>query len=325
MSQSEQAENTNHGGEAPHPSPADHDATAGISHRRALALFVGIIIIWGLNWPIMKIGMADIPPITFAASRMLMGAICFIALTAALGKLRLPARADLPVVFSVGIVQMAGFQILIYLGLMTVDAGRSAMVAYSTPLWVVPFAILVLKETVSAVKLLGMVVGLTGLGLLFAPWALDWTNHGGVIGHGWLLLAAIGWAALILHVRSHRWHASALELMPWQFLVACLIGLPLALWLEADQSINWTAQSIAILAYNGPLATAFCYWASVTVSRALPAATTSLTFLGVPMMGIASAVWLLGEQLSPTDWIGIIAISLGLLLVARADQAKSST
>ena len=296
-----------------------------VSPRTAYVLFIGIIIIWGVNWPIMKIGMQDIPPITFAASRMLMGAICFLALNAALGKLRLPPRQDWPVVLSVGLLQMAGFQILIYLGLTTVDAGRSAMVAYTTPLWVVPAAILILREHVRPLKQAGMVIGLTGLALLFAPWTLDWTDSGVLIGHGWLLTAAIGWAGLMLHIRVHQWQSSPLELMPWQFLVACVIGLPLALWLEAGQSINWTAQSIAILAYNGPLATAFCFWASVTVNRALPASTTSLSFLGVPMMGIASAVWLLNERLSLTDWLGIAAISAGLFIVAQADRRHKTS
>ncbi len=308
----------------PH-NPSSTGKSEIVSPRTAYILFIGIIIIWGVNWPIMKIGMEDIPPITFAASRMLMGAICFLALNAALGKLRLPPRGDWPVVLSVGVLQMAGFQILIYLGLMTVDAGRSAMVAYTTPLWVVPAAILILKEKVRPLKLLGMVVGLSGLALLFAPWTLNWTDSGVLIGHGWLLMAAIGWAGLMLHIRAHQWQSSPLELMPWQFLIACVIGLPLAMWLEADQSINWTVQSVAILAYNGPLATAFCFWASVTVNRALPAATTSLSFLGVPMMGIASAVWLLGERLSLTDWIGIIAISAGLLFVAQADRRQKAT
>ena len=298
---------------------------AVVSPRTAYTLFIGIIIIWGVNWPIMKLGMQDIPPITFAALRMLMGAVCFLALTAMLGKLKIPPKQDWPVIISVGLLKMAGFQILIYLGLTTVDAGRSAMVAYTTPLWVIPAAYLFLREAISPLKAIGMVIGLTGLGLLFAPWTLDWSNQGVLVGHTWLLVAAISWACLMLHIRVHKWHSSPLELMPWQFLVACVIGLPLAMWLEADQSINWTTQSIAILAYNGPLATAFCYWASVTVNRALPAATTSLSFLGVPMMGIASAVWLLGEQLSLTDWVGIAAISIGLLLVVQADRNKKSS
>lgn len=293
-----------------------------VSRQTALILFIGIIVIWGANWPIMKIGIEDIPPITFAASRMVMGATCFFLLNPLIGKMKWPPRADWPIVFSVGLLQMAGFQILIYLGLQYVEPGRSAMVAYTTPLWVVPGAILLLGEQVNRLKLLGLAIGLTGLAALFAPWTMDWSNPDSLIGHGCLLLAAIGWALLILHIRVHQWHASPIELLPWQFLVSCMVGVPMALWLEGSQSINWTAQSIAILAYNGPLATAFCFWASITVNRALPAATTSLSFLGVPVAGVGFSLLLLGEQLTMTDWLGIILISGGLLLVARAERKR---
>ncbi|MBV6633115.1 MAG: DMT family transporter [Alphaproteobacteria bacterium] len=291
-----------------------------VSRQAALLLFVSIMILWGVNWPIMKVGLDGIPPLTFGALRCVMGAACFFALNPLIGRMRLPPRADWPVVFSVGALQIAAFQVFIYLGLEHVPAGRSSMVAYTTPLWVVPGAILLLGEAVNRTKLLGLFVGLAGLAALFTPWALDWSDRSILIGHFWLVLGAVSWAMMLLHVRKHRWESSPLELAPWQFLVASLISVPIALTLEADRSIDWTTQTYVVLAYNGPIATAFCIWAAVTVSRALPASTTSLTFLGVPVVGVMSSALTLGEPLGLFDLAGLALIGGGLLLVARADR-----
>ena len=57
--------------------------------------------------------------------------------------IELPARADLPIVFSIGLVQVAAVMALVQLGLANVPAGRSAILSYTTPLWVVPGAMLI--------------------------------------------------------------------------------------------------------------------------------------------------------------------------------------
>src|SRR3546814_14990154 len=86
-----------------------------------------------------------------------------------------------------------------------------------------------------------------------------------------LLAAAHAWSVAILHIRAHKWDSSPLQLAPWQMLLAVP---PLALlsWLTEDWGgIRWSGETALVLAYNGPLATAFCFWAVVSVTRALPA------------------------------------------------------
>ncbi|MFD1380587.1 hypothetical protein [Fodinicurvata halophila] len=74
-----------------------------------------------------------------------------------------------------------------------------------------------------------------------------------------------------------------------------------------------------VIAYNGPIATGFCYWATITVTRSLPAISTSLGLLGVPMVGVGSSVLLLGERLTPSLLLGLVGIVAGLALVNLAD------
>lgn len=289
--------------------------------RRAYGLLGVVILFWGANWPIMKVGLGYISPLWFGTARVVLGATALFVVLGVLGQLRLPPRRDLPVLFSVGLLQMAGFMVLVNLGLLQVEAGRSAVLAYTTPLWVAPGAVLLLGERLTRFKLLGVAVGLLGLAVLFNPLGFDWADPNVVRGNALLMVSAVGWAAAILHVRAHRWESSPLELAPWQMLVAAPLVAGLALWLEEPAAIRWSGELVVVLAYNGLVATAFCFWAAITVTRALPAISTSLGFLGVPVTGVMLSAATLGEGLSATLVGGLVLIVAGMTLVNLPQSA----
>lgn len=307
-------------------SPATADAAdtkagnAPVRPMVAAGLLALVILIWGANWPIMKVGLQDIPPFLFAASRMVLGSLTLFAVAALAGELRLPDRADWPIVIWVALLQMAGFVTLISIALQIVPAGRSAILSYTTPLWVVPLAVLFLGETVGRMKLLGLLAGLAGVAVLFNPLAVDWGDGRALLGNGLLMLAALAWAVNIVQVRGHRWRGTPLSLAPWQTLIASLILVPLAAALDWGKPIDWSWDLAAIVVYNGQIATAFCFWAMVTVNRALPAVTLSLGTLGTPAVGLILSAWWLGEALTATILAGLGFIAAGLVLVALADR-----
>ena len=287
-----------------------------------MGLLLLIIVLWGANWTVMKVGLTYIPPLTFAAARMIMGAGILAVVAAALGQLRVPSRRDWPIVLSVGLVQMGAFMALTTFALQFVPAGRSAILAYTTPLWVVPIAALVLHERLSLLKKGGFLFGLGGVVVLFNPFAFDWTDRNVLIGNGTLLFSALLWALLIVQIRGHRWEGTPLSLGPWQFAAGACLLIPLALLVEGTRSIQWSSELGWVLFYNGPLATAFCFWAMVTVNRALPAVTTSIAMLGVPAFGVLTATVALGEPVTPTNVLGFLLIGGGLVFVFRADVGK---
>lgn len=290
------------------------------SRPAAYALLALVILLWGVNWPVMKAGLDYLGPLTFAAVRMAMGALIMGAVAGFSGQLRLPAASDWSLVVLIGLLQMAGFMALVTTALQYVPAGRSAILAYTTPLWVTPAALLLLGERLNPWKTLGLAVGLGGVAVLFNPFSFAWHRPEVVLGNGLLLLAALLWAVLIVRIRRHRWQGSPLSLIPWQFLVAAAALLPLALWAEGGQPVRWGWELGVVLLYNGPLATAFCFWAIITVNRALPAITTSLGTLGVPVCGLAASALFLGEPLTPAKTAGLGLVLGGLLLVTLGDR-----
>lgn len=295
---------------------------APTTHRRAYLLLASIILLWGVNWPVMKVGLLYMPPLWFAAVRVLLGGACLFALVAARGRLRLPERRDLPILISVGVLQIALFLGLIHFSLQYVDAGRSAILAYTTPLWITPMAVVLLNEPMTTGRLAGLGLGLGGIGVLFNPATFDYSQTPALIGNGLLLLAALGWAVGIIHVRVHRWVMTPLELMPWQMLIGGILLAALAAWTEDDLPVRWSGTLAAILAYNGLAASAFCYWAFVTVTRSLPATSTAMGALGVPVAGVLFSTLFLAEPLSATIIVGLGLITAGVALVVVGDVRK---
>src|SRR5690606_2956493 len=126
----------------------------------------------------------------------------------------------------------------------------------------------------------------------------------------------------ILHVRAHEWDSSPLQLAPWQMLLAVPPLAALSLLTEDWSGIRWTGAAALVLAYNGPLATAFCFWAVVSVTRALPAITTSLSLLAVPVTGVVASAVFLREPLTTTLLAGLLLILGGTVLVNLGDLRR---
>jgi len=300
--------------------------SAPLTRGQAYGLLALLVLAWGANWPTMKMGLHHITPLWFAVARFWMGSLCLFALLAVQGRLAVPTRRDLPVLLSVGLTQMAVFQPIVNIGLSHVAAGRAAVLVYTTPIWVVPGATLFLGETIGALKWGGVALGLIGIAVLFNPLGLDWTNRDVVIGSFLLMFAAMIWSISVLHIRAHSWHLSPLQLTPWQLLLAAVLVTPLALIFEGDAEPDWSPQLIYALIYNGPVATAFAFWASTSISRALPAVTSSLSFLAVPAMGILLSLLSLGEvpDLSLLGGFGLILGGVVLVNLADWRAARSS-
>ena len=108
-------------------------APGGASRAGAYPLLVALVLVWGANWPIVKIGLHDISPFWLGATRLALGTLCLFALVALRGQLRLPQRRDLLMIADVGLLQMCAFMVLFNVALQYVDAGRAVIVAYTTP------------------------------------------------------------------------------------------------------------------------------------------------------------------------------------------------
>ena len=225
---------------------------------------------------------------------------------------------------SIALLHMVGFGVLAAWGLHLVPTGRSVVLAYTTPLWVVPGAWLFLHERFTARRIVGVIIGLAGLVVLFNPTTFDWTSRGAVLGNGSIVLAAFLWAASILHIRGHRWRSTPLDLVPWEMLLATAIIASLGVAVDGVPSVTWSGRLVALLLYAGIPGTAVAYWATALASRNLPAVTTSLGLLATPVLSVVVATLWLGEPLTLALVAAIVLILGGVAVGANVREEGSA-
>src|SRR5437764_5847086 len=117
------------------------------------------IVLFGLSWPMIKIGLQAASPLWFAAARATLSATTAFLLLAFLGRLKWPPRADWPIVLSVGALQLACFFAFANLGMQSLPAGRSSVLAYTASLWVVPLLLLICEWVGRRALVVGLLDG----------------------------------------------------------------------------------------------------------------------------------------------------------------------
>ncbi|MGE0698519.1 MAG: DMT family transporter [Hyphomicrobiaceae bacterium] len=299
---------------------AHHREPSELGRATSLALLAVIAVSWGLTWPVNKAMLAYTTPIWAVWVRYVVATAALAVLTPALGRLRLPPRHDLPVVLSISLLHMVGFGVLCSIGLQFVGAGRSVLLAYTTPFWVFPFAWIVLGERLTGSRLLALASGILGLLLLVNPVGLDWGDRNILVGHAVILIAAVLWAASIVFARRHRWSVSPFDLLVWQTLLTTFLTGALAWLVEGPPRIEITGTFVLLALYGGGIGTAVAFWALNTVNRVLPATTTSLGLLGVPLLGVASSMVMLGEPLDLLSGAALAFIVGGIAIGTLAGR-----
>lgn len=289
-----------------------------LPRRTAFALFAVVVFSWGCTWPVTKAIVASVSPLWACTIRSALAGTLLWLLLAPRGRLVVPQRGDWPVVLNIALLHMVAFAALVAVGVQFIAAGRSVVLGYTAPLWVVPCARLFLGERITARRALGVALGTVGLMFLFNPLAFDWRDGGAVLGNALILIGAICWAISILHVRAHRWVGTPFQLVFWEILLATAVLAGLAVALEGAPRIDWSVNLVLLFLFASVFGVVVAYWAMTTVNRSLPATTTSIGILATPVVGTLASAVALGEALTASLLIAMVLILGGIALGTSA-------
>jgi drug/metabolite transporter (DMT)-like permease len=296
-----------------------HDQAPVLRRPAVYLLASATVAVLGLNWPIMAHGVDLVPPLWLAAFRMGGAAIVVGAVMLPRGA-GVPAREDRAILLSVGLVRLSLVTALVFSALAFVPPGRSSILVYTASLWTVPLAVAFLHERLTRLRVVGLTLGSLGVVLLLEPWTLEWSDTDLLIGLGMLLVAAVANASTTVHIRAHRWASTPFALMPWQLAIAALPIATVAAILEGAPEISWTTETVAVVAYQVLLASAFGFWGLLTISRSLPAITTNLILMAVPVVGLVSSIPLADEALTVAVAVSLVLILAGVTLGVVSDR-----
>ncbi|HJV27161.1 MAG TPA: DMT family transporter [Aromatoleum sp.] len=277
----------------------------------ASAAMILMSVIWGYNWVVMKQVNRYVAPFDFSALRTLIGALAlFVVLAVRRRSLRLVA--PLPTLW-LGLLQTAAFTGMIQWALVSGGAGKTAVLVYTMPFWLMPMAWMFLGERMRGAQWLANGVALAGLVLVLEPWEMRGGAMSTVLG----LAAGFAWAASAVVAKRLRAGSEVdlLSLTAWQMLLGSLVLCAIA-WIVPSEPVRVTPYFIGALAYNALLATGFAWLLWLYVLDRLPAGMAGLSSLAVPAIGVLAGWMELGERPSLAEGAGMLLIAVALLAIS---------
>jgi drug/metabolite transporter (DMT)-like permease len=292
-------------------------------YARAMLPIALLTLIWGCNWPVLKMGVNEMAPLTFRGLTLPFAAAGMLAVAALSGdSLRVP-RAWWGRVAALALFNIAGWNGLVLFGVQQMPAGRSAILAYTMPIWATMIATMVLHEPLSRRKLAGLVLGASGMLLLIGDEVR--VIRQAPLGALLILAAAVVWAIGTVLLRKWKPPIAQNTLSGWMMLAGWL---PLAIAAPFFETHPWTYLGhlsggawFAIL-YNVFLAGTLAHWAWFTLARTLPVAVSSLSSLPVPVVGVFAGMIFLGERPGAAEFVALGLVIASLFAVLFQPQEK---
>jgi len=246
-----------------------------------LAALVAMVVIWGYSWVVMKVGLRYAHPFDFAALRVGLGAALLFALVKA--QRRPLALSSYRMAIVLGTLQVALFVALSHFALLVAGAGRTSVLVFTMPFWMIVFAHFVIHERMRGAQWIAVALAFGGLTLIVAPWELT-----SLAGSALAVTGGAVWA--LAAVLSKRWPtpgADPLLLTAWQLLFG-FFSLALLAMLHPHAPVQWTQEFILALAFSTVLATALGWWLWAYVLSHTPAGIAGLNALGIPVIAAST-------------------------------------
>jgi drug/metabolite transporter (DMT)-like permease len=285
---------------------------------RVAYLYLAIILVsWAANWPLMKLALADAPPLLFVILRLLATLALLTPALLALGAPLVPPAGERLGLFWVGQLQVAGFLIFGIIGLAILPAGRAIVLAYTMPLWAIPIGLWLWPETLGRGQLAGAAVGFAGLVLFMNPGLVDWGNWRVLAGNVCLLLAAFCWALGSCLYRRRPWATPFWTQTFWQIAVSTVVVAAIALPAAWNEPIRWSPALVAILLYNAIVTTSLGYFLWGKVLAVMPAAVAGQVLALTPIGGFLLSIAIFGGTVTGDVVFSVVLIVAGIALTLR--------
>lgn len=291
--------------------------------RQQLVLLVLLTLTWGVNWPVMKVGVSGLPsapmtypPLTFRALSMVLGVpVLWLALRSLKVPLSIP-RAHWPEVARLFVPNMLVWHVVIIFGVQALSSGRSAILGYTMPIFVALVGAFVYGERLALRQWLG--VGAAGIGVLLLL-SEEFTK---LAGAPWAA-AAVVFAAAVWALGTHMLRRSTvpvplLAIVFWMTVACALVMSLLAVTLEQSQW-RWPETPVAgAVIFNAVVIFGFSQAAWLYLAKTLPPVASSISVMMIPVLGVFSGALFLHEVLHWQDWVAVLLMVSAIALVLRA-------
>jgi drug/metabolite transporter (DMT)-like permease len=280
-------------------------AASGRTGRSVFAVPL-LALLWGLNWPAVKTVLTEVAPWTLRATGMGAGALLLMLIVLARGRSLRVARDQWPRLVVAALLSVVGFNLFVVFAQLAGTTSRAAIVTFTMPIWAIALARVFLGERLDRRRGAALALGVAGLALLAAPVLRAGTLPLGIVLS---LAAGLSWAAGTVFTKRFAVRADPMSATAWQLAVGSLAAAIGMLVFEGVPVPKTLSPHVALaLGYHVLLATALAYVVWFDVVARLPAGVAALGTLMVPVVGVTSAMALLGERPGASDLGGFVLI-----------------
>ena len=274
-----------------------------------------VTLVWGCNWPVLKMGVAELAPLTFRAVTLPFSAIGLLAIAVLAGdSIRIP-RALWGRLALLALFNITFWNGLVLFGIQQMPAGRSVILAFTMPVWSVLFSLALLHEPLTRRKLFGLSLGMLGMGLLLGD---DIRNlQRAPVAALFILGASVSWALGIVLLRKWKLPLAQTAVTGWMMLLGSMPLVLLAPFLAPEVPHQLSGAAWFAIIYNIFLAGTLAHWAFFRLARHLPVAVSSMSSLPVPVVGVFAGILLLGERPDPAEWAALALVVAAMIAVLR--------
>lgn len=291
---------------------------------RQLWVLLALTLVWGLNWPVMKVGVSGLPsapqaypPLTFRALSMWLGLpVLGLALVLLKVPFRVPRRHWGELV-RLTVVNMVLWHVVVIVAVQQLSSGRSAILGYTMPVFAALWGRYLYGEQLGTRQAIGVACAALGVALLLG------SEFSRMTGAPWaamaVVVAAAVWAYGTHQLRRSRVDVPLLAIVFWMTLITAVLMAVLALLFESSA---WRVPDPPVwgaIAYNAVGVFGFAHAAWFYLARTLPPVASSVSVMLIPVLGVFSGAVLLGESLHWQDFVAVVSMvaAIGLVLLRR--------
>jgi drug/metabolite transporter (DMT)-like permease len=286
---------------------------------KARLLLVVLCIGWGTAWVTMRMALDQIPPFSMRVATLSLGATVLTSFALWQGRrIAVVHRRTWIHICMASLFNIVGFSIFTPFAQLSAETSRVAIMVYTMPIWAAMLALPILGERLTPTRIAALALCVAGMVILISPLARIGIPVGIMLAVG----AAMSWAAGTVYLKWANLEGDPMAITIWQLVFGVVVVAICVPVFEGGLHLNAGAWSLFGLIYSGIIGSGLCYFLWFGIVRRLPASTAALGVLASPVIGIITAMIVLGERPTWSDAIGFaFMLSASAIVVLRPDGA----
>ena len=284
-----------------------------------------LTLIWGSTWIFIKIGLNDLPPITFASARFILSALIVFAIIRIQG-IALPRKGrEWGLLALTGVLQFGLNYGSVFWSEQYISSGLAAVLqAMITVFGLVLAWIFLPNERITARKIIAIIIGIAGVAVIFADQLRveNWMAFLGCVG---IVVGSYCAAQASILVKAKAAGMHPASLLFGQMICALPFIISYSLVVEGNPSaFHWSATAIVCVLYLSVVGTVAAFWLYYWLLKRVESTKAMMISLVTPLLAVLIGAVTLGEILPPQTFVGGLMIigSIGLIVFRKRRKTE---